>query len=380
MSCDEFGDTKESSKMEDEALCSDDAGWDDSFDDDGDMGWGHNASHPQSNAADPSEAYTILGPEKLLERHNKVVSDISEVLGLPPAEAVILLRSYRWKQSKLIDNFTENSKKIRKKHGLDPQQRVRRQSRGAIECPQCYDDVRATESFSLQCNHQSCRNCWTDYIEERIRHGSDCVLTPCNFYQCNVIVPDDVIIQFVSDPKLRDLHRLFVLRSFVAGCKHLVWCPAPDCQFACEYSQGGMMEVVCGCGFVFCFKCHEASHRPAPCDWAKKWRIKSSSEAENATWILANTKMCPECDVQIEKNQGCNHMSCRSCKHEFCWLCKGAWKTHGSATADIISATGTRRARPRESLLTRSVERTRRRMSFSGTSTISSASTITKNR
>eukprot|EP00494_Astrolonche_serrata_P032430 UN32699 len=49
-------------------------------------------------------------------------------------------------------------------------------------------------------------------------------------------------------------------------------------------------------------------------------------------WILARTKKCTQCRVPIEKNQGCNHMTCRNCKHEFCWLCKGAWKDHGSAT------------------------------------------------
>ena len=25
-------------------------------------------------------------------------------------------------------------------------------------------------------------------------------------------------------------------------------------------------------------------------------------------------------------------MTCRLCKHEFCWLCSGSWKDHGSAT------------------------------------------------
>merc|ERR1719273_944075 len=91
-------------------------------------------------------------------------------------------------------------------------------------------------------------------------------------------------------------------------------------------------EVKCDCGTVYCFSCQEVAHRPCPCDWAKTWLIKCSSEAENANWILANTKKCPKCQTQIEKNQGCNHMSCRSCKHEFCWLCKGDWKNHGTAT------------------------------------------------
>lgn len=49
-------------------------------------------------------------------------------------------------------------------------------------------------------------------------------------------------------------------------------------------------------------------------------------------WIMANTKPCPKCKKPIEKNQGCNHMSCRECNHGFCWVCLGDWKDHGSGT------------------------------------------------
>ena len=45
--------------------------------------------------------------------------------------------------------------------------------------------------------------------------------------------------------------------------------------------------------------------------------------SETANWILANTKKCPMCNSRIEKNQGCNHMNCKICKHEFCWICMG---------------------------------------------------------
>jgi ariadne-1 len=62
----------------------------------------------------------------------------------------------------------------------------------------------------------------------------------------------------------------------------------------------------------------------------KKWQIKNSSESENLIWIIANTKMCPnsKCGRPIEKSTGCNHMTCKVCSHEFCWLCMGKWSEH----------------------------------------------------
>jgi len=60
----------------------------------------------------------------------------------------------------------------------------------------------------------------------------------------------------------------------------------------------------------------------------KQWIKKCKDDSETSNWICANTKDCPKCKSAIEKNGGCNHMTCRQCAHEWCWLCHRPWKGH----------------------------------------------------
>ena len=85
-----------------------------------------------------------------------------------------------------------------------------------------------------------------------------------------------------------------------------------------------------------------------------KWNDKNSAESENIIWIKANTKKCPKCRKPIEKNQGCNHMTCRKevggCSYEFCWICMGDWTKHGSETGGYYKCNRFMSAEEKEAL------------------------------
>ena len=102
------------------------------------------------------------------------------------------------------------------------------------------------------------------------------------------------------------------------------------------------LKIDCSeCNSDVCFNCGKNWHDPITCEYLAKWDKKCIDDSETTLWLSINTKPCPKCHVNIEKNQGCNHMSCRSgnCKHEFCWICLEDWSKHGTSwfKCDLIS-------------------------------------------
>lgn len=91
-------------------------------------------------------------------------------------------------------------------------------------------------------------------------------------------------------------------------------------------------RVACtACGEAGCFACGEAWHAGSLCARASTELVESWANGKDAM-------RCPQCHTMIERNMGCNHMTCRrqvgGCGYEFCWVCGGR---HG---ADHFSAFG----------------------------------------
>ncbi|KXZ53617.1 hypothetical protein GPECTOR_6g534 [Gonium pectorale] len=56
-----------------------------------------------------------------------------------------------------------------------------------------------------------------------------------------------------------------------------------------------------------------------------EYKAGRQGDKEFEAWKRTNTKSCPKCGVAIEKNHGCNHMTCANCRTHFCWKCGKAF-------------------------------------------------------
>ncbi|KAL3917601.1 MAG: hypothetical protein SGILL_004635, partial [Bacillariaceae sp.] len=268
-------------------------------------------------------------------------------------------------------------------------------------CRICYDDDVAKEDWMTlrSCEHGFCKACLSDYIKDRAKDKAPIFSITCPHHECTAVFSQQDIETLLVDeqPVLERLHKA-ATESFVAVSDDFKFCPFPSCQGIVhrlphkKFSSNGFdtnvldytgatcvavqgeKKIGDGCTVTyegiedleynnchslkpppmahrFCFACGESVHWPVTCDRLGKWQEKIREEIGEVDnegtdfndlaqkmWIKANTQTCPSCNVNIEKNDGCNHMICSNpqCLYEFCWICRKDWKLHGTSTGGFF--------------------------------------------
>ena len=296
----------------------------------------------------------ILRAEDLWPVMERRVLDVTDILGISQAAATVLLRNYHFSKERLLEQYMQSPEHSLRRAGVYYRCSPCQSSSAAvalasssspcktrlITCPICYDDFSPEQMMSMPCGHQFCLDCWHDFCDNAVNEGPASVNTTCPHAQCQEVVTEEEMSRALGGPSAQQMKKFltYQLRSFVESNSLTRWCPGKGCErIACAESalameaEGNLANCE-SCSTRFCMVCGEEPHAPSSCKELDKWNEKCRNESETANWILANTKSCPRCRSRIEKNQGCNHMTCSGCKHEFCWICMGDWADHGAST------------------------------------------------
>lgn len=304
---------------------------------DGDMGdeWDIEPDIPSGEYSNIPQSllvpYTLIDIDEIEKSMYVCIKNIKELFATSEDGAITLLKTYKWNEDKLQQDYFTNDKAVLQKCYLAPDPKAKIKSGSQTDCLICFTSLKDRPVDKLSCGHIFCSDCWAMYVAAAVNSGKDCVLTRCPLVGCPIIVPKSIFDKYLPENLRRDYIK-HVCKSYTDENKAMRWCPSPGCRFLAINESLAQVDITCKCGYVFCFSCGDESHLPCTCSLIKKWKIKSSSESENVLWIVANTKSCPKCEKPIEKNQGCNHMTCSQCRYEFCWICMGDWKIHGEKT------------------------------------------------
>jgi ariadne-1 len=292
-----------------------------------------------SNNLGRQSSYAIVKSDDLEKTRDTIIRECMDFTCLNKDDSIIVLTNYQWNIERIRDQWFDDVEMNRKKCGLDLLSSVEAELKkkkilpNNKECLVCYEPKDNTFD-SLSCLHFFCGECWKQYLEAKLEDILTCITSTCPLVGCNIVVPETKIRKYLSKEKLIEYQKV-IFKNFTDYNVDMKWCPTPDCGICIRSVSHFGKEITCECKYVFCFKCGKEGHRPLQCEIVQAWNIKNNSESENVKWLQANTKQCPGCHKFIEKNQGCNHMTCRKeaggCGFEFCWICMGEWKPHGGS-------------------------------------------------
>ncbi|KAL3204796.1 hypothetical protein MRX96_041179 [Rhipicephalus microplus] len=315
-------------------------------------------------ALELDKAYDGLRPQELQEAKDLLLVETSDMLHVPLFTAEALLRCHDWSQVALLEAWVQDpvgcclaAGKSTSQGSLNssspstpsgPQGR----SPARLPCSICSEVVHEPDPVIVPCQHEFCISCW--------RRG-DVHSIVCPAVGCSQLVPVDIIEHIVSPDMVRR-YLQFDIVAFVESNPNFKWCPWAGCGRAVHLPESVdppplrlpkstprepmSHSVDCGNRHYFCWECLGTAHAPCCCEKWEEWQKKvaeakpeelksacsRTEEAANCLWMVTNSKPCPCCKSPIQKNEGCNHIKCYKCKHDFCWVCLEPWKRHSSAT------------------------------------------------
>lgn len=214
-------------------------------------------------------------------------------------------------------------------------------------CDICFTEKYGKNCIKFKdCEHVYCDNCLKSYFDIHIKDGNIRALT-CPEPGCDSQAFPAQIKNLVSKQDF-ERYEALLLQTTLDMMTDVVYCPRTFCQSPVVIEDGEVMGLCSGCRYSFCTYCKLAYHGVEPCklkqeklkDVCKEYQDgdattrkqleekygakilrKTIENIESERWVASNSKPCPGCGAAIEKQSGCNKMTCYKCKCYFCWLC-----------------------------------------------------------
>lgn len=225
-----------------------------------------------------------------------------------------------------------------------------------LTCQVCLTSKQGSEfELVIGCDHPFCRDCLREHFRIQIESGCASQLR-CPQEKCTTQVVPTQVKALVGDA-LGSRYEESLLSAYLDSQEDLTYCPRLQCQRPVVLDPGLSMAQCASCHFVFCLYCRMVYHGVQPCRlkpgeqrairdeylsatpagkqamekrYGKRTLQLLVDESLTQDWMQQNSKKCPHCSISIEKQDGCNKMTCWRCGTYFCWICMKALRASGN--------------------------------------------------
>ncbi|EMF09551.1 uncharacterized protein SEPMUDRAFT_92347 [Sphaerulina musiva SO2202] len=169
-----------------------------------------------------------------------------------------------------------------------------------------------------------CFACWEIYLQMQIEATST---DKIKCAECNVLLAEADIRHLVGRTTY-DKYTDKASLEFMKQDPLFRVCPSATCSYGYIHTTAADGNIfrcqLCQCRY--CILCEVVMHEGETCgDYQLRVRKQPGAHKKHETasrkYLKAHSKKCPKCTIHIQKNHGCDHMTCNLCHHEFCWVC-----------------------------------------------------------
>ena len=196
-----------------------------------------------------------------------------------------------------------------------------------VECAICQSTFEAPIGLlrALPCDHHACVDCRQKWIMGQVEAN----ILPVRCFgclpssgrsesgECNTW-PEFYVRASLCEKKYAD-YLAASLRIWSLGSPDARACNTPDCQ-GLTFVQPGDVSWTCSfCRTLWCVQCRKKHDPSVSC---ASFAEEEKADDEMRKLIASGSvKQCPVCKNGVQKNEGCNHMTCISCRAHFCYVC-----------------------------------------------------------
>jgi len=177
-----------------------------------------------------------------------------------------------------------------------------------VNCP-------ITSSCSHPSARQICRPCLEKHIEAQMSTQSWDSIT-CWVPRCDAVLQYKDMEKFAA-PSDFERYNEFLTRRAMGDEETYILCAHPGCRSGGYADLKSISFFDCPvCRGRTCVTCHIRYHAGEPCPESQEVKRRAQADEDATVAEIARiSKLCPnECGTSIEKNEGCDHMTCK-CGH-----------------------------------------------------------------
>jgi hypothetical protein len=218
----------------------------------------------------------------------------------------------------------------------------------AGDCPVCLSP--AEGPVQAPCGHVYCKSCALDFLKST----SDTRTFPIRCVglgdtQCGVAFTLHFIWMVVSKNEMDQLFEHSFITYIQGRPIEYHFCPTPDCNTVYSITANGKVITCSECFMGICTTCKIHAHEGQSCDEYRAATDPVFAERQFEEYIeRTGAKKCPSCGSAIEKDGGCNHMTCRACQSHMCWTCLRVFQEPQAVYNHQASCPGDQRGREEE--------------------------------